>query len=159
MKGINHGGRLRRVLATVLAIGLTSSAASADVWAVGSVCTEANGGSNVLNFNGGFAQNPGSTEVFSVCPISSNQNLGTTHSFEVRVQDSHSTQNFTSFIGLVIGTDGEIVASTGGGQVTGTGELTMTFSATTGVSSDDYSYVVLGSIPGNNSQLENLHIF
>jgi hypothetical protein len=159
MMGIKKGVRVQRVLATVLAIGFTSSAASADVWAPGSVCTEGTAAvGNVLNFNGGLAANPSANEVYSTCPVISNQNLGTTHSFEVRVEDGHATQNFSSFIGLVIGTDGEIVSSSNSGQVSGTGELTMNFAATTGVASDDYSYVVLGNIPAN-SQLEVLHIF
>lgn len=160
MKGIKNALRMQRVLKVVLAVGLTSTAASADVWVTGSICAEANAASgDIFNYNGGFANNPGSTEVYTVCPIPTDQNLGTTHSFELRVEDNHSVQNYTSFIGLVIGTNGEILSSTGSGQTTGTGELTMSFSATTAVGSDDYSYVVLGNTPGNNSQIENLHIF
>ena len=162
MKGMGTRNVLRaqRVFGMALAIGLTSTVASADVWVVGSMCTEGIlDVGNALNFNGGFAYNPGSTEVYVTCPVPSSQNLGVTHSFEVRVEDNHSTQNFTSWLGLVVGTDGEILTSTGGASTTGTGEKTMTFSATTGVSSDDYSYVALGNIPGNSSQVENLHIF
>lgn len=159
MKGTTKVFRAQWVFGTVLAIGLTSTAASADVYVTGTLCTEAGSfAGNVLDFNGGFASNPTSTEVFVTCPIPVAQNLGTTHSFEVRVQDNHATQNFTSWIGLVLGTNGEILASTGSGQVLGTGELTMTFSTTTAAATDDYSYVALGLIPGNGSQVEILRV-
>jgi hypothetical protein len=159
MMGIKNGARMQRAFALVLAVGLTSTAASADVWVTGSICTEANAASgNVFNYNGGFATNPSAGAVFASCPIPTDQNLGTTHSFEVRVEDN-SAQDFLSFIGLVIGTNGEILSSSNSGQAAGTGEITLSFSATTGVGSDDYSYVVLGSVPGSSSQIENLHIF
>jgi len=159
MKGLRKVLRAQYALGMALAIGLTSTAASADVWHTGTACTEAIASvGDLLDFNGGFATNPGSTTFFLSCPVPVTQNLGTTHSFEVRVEDN-STQNFTSWIGLVLGTNGEILASSSSGQNSGTGEFTLSFSATTGVSSDDFSYVVLGNIPGNSSKVENLHIF
>ena len=160
MKGIKNVLRTQLVLGMALAIGLTSTAAGADVWHTGTACTEAIASvGDILDFNGGFATNPGSTTFFLSCPVPVDQNLGTTHAFEVRVEDNHSTQNFTSWIGLVLGTNGEILASSSSGQNAGTGEFTLSFSAITAVSSDDYSYVVLGNIPGNSSKVENLHIF
>lgn len=163
MKGMGMRSVLRaqRVFGMALAIGLTSTVASADVWVAGSMCTEANAFTgDVLNYNGGFANNPSADQVYVSCVVPTDQNLGVTHSFEVRVEDNHSTFNFTSWIGLVLGTNGEILASSSGGGNPGpTGEFTMSFSATTGASSDDYSYVVLGNIPGNSSQVENLRIF
>jgi len=159
MKDLRKVLRTQCVLGLAFAVGLTSTAASADVWMTGSACTEAVASvGDVLDFNGGYATNPSSSTIFVTCPVQVTQNLGLTHSFEVRVQDNHSTQNFTSWIGLVIGTNGEILASSNSGQASGTGELTMTFSATTGTTSDDFSYVVLGNVPGSSSQVENLRI-
>jgi hypothetical protein len=159
MKGWKSALHMRRILAVALACGLTSTVASADIYVTGTLCTEGLGFvGDVLNYNGGFATNPGSVEVYSVCAIPTDQNLGLTHSFELRVEDNHATQNFSSFLGLVIGTNGEILSSSGSGSTSGTGEFTMSFNATTGATSDDYSYVVLGNIPGNSSQIENLRI-
>jgi hypothetical protein len=161
MTGVRNVLRTQRVLGMMLAIGLVSTAASADIYVSGSVCTEAIASQgNVLDFNGGFARNPSASTFFISCPVPTDQNLGTTHSFEVRVEDNDANAfgNFTSWIGLVIGTNGEILSSSNSGQTSGTGELTMSFAATTGVASDDYSYVVLGNIPGNGSQVENLRI-
>lgn len=159
MKGTS--GRVRmHTLRAALFVGLIGTTASADVWVTGAICTEsAASAGNVFDKGGGWVSNPTSGVVGAACPIPVDQNLGTTHSFEMRVDDNDATLNFTSCIGLVIGTDGEILASTNSDSTSGQLEDTLTFSTTTGASSDDYSYVVICSVPGNNSYIENLRIY
>lgn len=143
-------------LGMIVAIGLTCAVAKADVWVTGTLCKQALG-TNTLEFNDGTARNATASGIFTVCPIPVAQNVGTSQQFEVRVSDA-SSANFSCF-GLVIGTNGEILASTSSANTSGTGEFTMAFSATTAASSDDYSYLAFCTIPGSGSQLENLRVF
>lgn len=160
MMGMKSGSRVRCTIALGLALGLTSTVASADVWAPGAVCTEALASvGNVFDYNGGYPTNNSGTAVYTNCPIIVDQNVGTTHSFDVKVFDNSAGDNFTSWFGLILDTEGEILSSTSSGSTTGTGEKTMSFSGTTGVSSDDYSYVALGNTPGGGSQVEAIHVF
>jgi hypothetical protein len=150
-----------RALTAIFAVGLFCTTASADVWVTGAVCTEGySWAGNVLDYSdGNGAYNPSSSGVWTVCPIPVAQNVGTSQQFEMRVQDSHATDNFGTCFGMIIGTNGEILSSTSSDSTLGTGEDTLSFSSTTGTSSDDFSYVAMCNVPGDNSRIENIRVF
>lgn len=147
-------------LTAAFLVGLIGTSASADVWVSGTICTEGIASvGDVFDYNGGSLANPSSQQVAVSCPIPVDQNVGTSQQFQMRVEDNHTTQDFLSCIGLVIGTDGEILASTNSDSTSGTGEDILSLSTTTGVSSDDYSYFVLCNMPGNGSRVENIRVY
>lgn len=157
MKGTS--GRVQvHALRVAFLVGLIGVTAKADVWVSGAICTESYAFSgNVLDHSHG-AVNPSANEVYVACPIPVDQNVGTSQEFQVRVEDSHTTQNFAC-TGVIYSTNGEILATTGTDTTAGVLEDTLTFSVTTGSSSDDYSYVAYCNVPGNSSKVENLRVY